>query len=127
MTPEKKPLSETAIDRKLDARIKELQEAQAKRDAEQDAKLARPSMAARVVDAPQKYPVAGWIFAALLTVIGCGLLYASVVMGKVSIYFGIGFLVAATCAVPGVMPTIVSNAKPLVLLWKSFRKNGKAE
>lgn len=61
---EKKPLSETAFDRKLDMRIKALQDAQERRDAEQDAKLNRPSRAMRAVsasmDISEKYPLAAW-------------------------------------------------------------------
>lgn len=58
----KKELTETAIDRKLDARIEELRKAQEARDAEQDAKMARPSVAMQRVKASAdftlKYPLA---------------------------------------------------------------------
>lgn len=56
MTEPKKPLSETGIGRMMDERIKALAEAQAKRDAEQDAKLSRrPSVAAAAVGAMEKF------------------------------------------------------------------------
>lgn len=59
--PTKKPLSETAFDRKLDAKLKDIMDLQAKRDAEQDAKN-RPSVAMQRVKASAdftlKYPLA---------------------------------------------------------------------
>jgi hypothetical protein len=128
MTPqEKDDLTKSKVGRMMDERIKVLQEAQAKRDAEQDAKLSAGQRASRalgaVADAPSKSPVAFWFFAVLFTLIGCACLYATIVMAKpVSVWIGVGFLVAATCCVPGVMPSIVSNAKPALGLWKAFKK-----
>lgn len=84
---EKKPLSETAFDRKLDAALKAVQEAQAKRDAEQDAKLSRPA-----VDITAKYPLAAWAIG--VAFIAGGVLYFD--GAKMWTLVGVG-----VCFVPG--------------------------
>lgn len=107
---DKKPLSETAVDRKLDAAVKAIQEAQAKRDAEQDAKLARPSMAVRAVehaekiDFTQKFPIPS-------VVLGVGFVAASLIyLDGVKLYIGAG---VGVCFVPGLAMTVVRLATGL--------------
>lgn len=93
---EKKPLSETAFDRKLDARIKAIQDAQAARDAEQDAKLPRPSQAMRAVKASAdftlKYPLASSVAGLAFIAGGVALLEGA----KMWTLVGVGI-----CLVPG--------------------------
>lgn len=104
--PEKKPLSETGIGRMMDDRIKALQEAQAKRDAEQDAKLARPSVAQRAVtttlDITEKYPLAAWA-------VGIAFVAAALVwLEGVKLYIGAG---VGVCFVPGLARKVIVLAK----------------
>jgi hypothetical protein len=90
----KTPLTETAVDRKLDAAVRAIQEAQAKKDAEQDAKL-RPSVAMaalKAADFTVRYPVASSV---------AGLAF---IAGGVALYEGTKMwtlVVAGFCLVPG--------------------------
>ena len=106
MTEPKKPLSETAFDRKLDAKIREIQEAQAKRDAEQDAQL-RPSRAMKAVaaaDVTERYPLASWA-------VGIAFVAASLVwLEGVKLYIGAG---VGVCFVPGLAGKVVRLATGL--------------
>lgn len=104
---EKKPLSETAFDRKLDARIREIQDAQAKRDAEQDAKL-RPSRAMEAMkttaDFTLRYPLASSL--AGLAFIAGGVVWLD--GAKMWTLVGVGI-----CLVPGLAMTVVRLATGL--------------
>lgn len=107
---DKKPLSETAFDRKLDAKIKEIQDAQAKRDAEQDAKLSRPSVAVRAVhagekvDFTQRWPIPS-------AVAGLAMIAASLVwLDGVKLYIGAGI---GVCLIPGLVMYVVRLATGL--------------
>jgi hypothetical protein len=110
MSEPKKPLSETGIGRMMDERIKALAEAQAKRDAEQDAKLARPSVAVRAVaagekvDFTQRWPIPSAL--AGLTLIGVSLWQ----LDGVKLYIGAGI---GVCLIPGLVMYVVRLATGL--------------
>jgi hypothetical protein len=104
---EKKPLSETAVDRKVADAVRAIQEAQAKRDAEQDAKLARPSMAVQAVkalDVTERYPLVAWAIG-IAFVVG-----ALVWLEGVKLYIGAG---VGVCFVPGLAGKVVRLATGL--------------
>jgi hypothetical protein len=105
---EKADLTRTEVGRMLGSEIEKLKAAQAARDAEQDAKLARPSRAMRAVhvslDITEKYPVASWLVGVCF--VAAGLLWLEGV--KLYIACGIG-----VCFVPGLARKVVSLATGL--------------
>lgn len=109
MSPEKKKdLTETAVGRLVDAKIGELKALQEKRDAEQDAKLARPSRAAKAItttlDVTEKYPVASWVIG--IAFVAASLMY----LDGPKLYIGSGI---GVCFVPGLARKVIGLAAGL--------------
>lgn len=132
MTDDPKPdLTKSVVGQMLHEELAKLEERQAKRDAEQDAKLARPSrktIAQRTDDVaalPSKVPVGAWAMAVLFIGIGLWQLTTHPPTG-VDFQSGwrIGCLVFGIACVPEVLPYAVKNLRDLVGLVKTFKGNG---
>lgn len=105
---EKEDLTKSKVSRMIGDELAKIREEQAKRDAEQDAKLARPSRAMQAVnatlDVTEKYPVAAWILGTV------GFAASLVFLDGQKMWIGV---VASACLPPGWAKKIVKTVAGL--------------
>lgn len=115
MSDERKDLTKSVVGRMIGDELAKIREEQAKRDAAQDAKIPRPSAAARAVGAAEKYDftVANpktSVAIALLIIVGSTTAHALKYLDTVPMYVLWGI---AVCLIPGLAMKVVRLATGL--------------
>ena len=109
MTDKPKPdLTKSVVGKMIGDELAKIREEQARKDAEQDAKLERPSRAMQAVnvalDVTEKYPVAAWVLGT------AGFVASLVYLDGTKMWIGV---VASVCLPPGWAKKIVKTVAGL--------------